>query len=261
MSTINEQPRLGGAQAKLENEEIALQGSGQIDIIGLVYAVLAKYRIILACAIAGALIMCYYSLHIVTPVYQATSKLYSVNAQGALANSLNLLNIGSAVKWDYEEILSTWEVRERVLQNLQLDMTYQQLGEAVRVSASQNSRILTINAYSHDPKEAMDLANEYAVVSQEYIAQIMSTDEPPIVTHALEPTKPINNDLRGLVMRGFLVGALVPAAAAAALFLLDDKVRTPEDVQRAVSIPTFAVLPLESKKQPARRRKARWKNA
>ena len=73
----------------------------ELDLQGLFFAVLAKYKLILFCAVLGASAMGYYRLRMVTPYYTATCKLYALNAQGITLNS-SLLNIGSELKYDYE---------------------------------------------------------------------------------------------------------------------------------------------------------------
>ena len=229
----------------------------EIDLIELFYALLAKYKIILLGAVLGTVMMAFYATSTFTPVYRATTKLYTVNTENLTTSISTMLSVGSQVRYDYEEILSVWEVKERVLLNLEARYpgAFEEYGyaEALSASASDNSRIITLSATSSDPERAMILANEYAVVSQEFISEVMSTDEPPIITTALRPNRPINDRKRVKIMLGFLVGALIPMAIYTLLFILDDKVSTPEDIQRSVGLPTLAILPAEKKEQVKRR--------
>lgn len=233
------------------------QNVTEIDLVDLFYALLAKYKVILLGAVLGTLIMAFYSVSTFTPLYRATTKLYTVNTESLSTSISTMLSVGTQVRYDYVEILSVWEVKERTLQNLKQKYGYEgdELGGEVKVTASDNSRILTIAATAEDPEWAMILANEYAAVSQEFISEVMSTDEPPIITHALQPTEPINDNKRRMVMIGFLLGALIPMGIYTVLYVLDDKVGTPEDIQKCVGLPTLAILPAE-KKEPAKRRSA-----
>ena len=226
-------------------ETEAQQGSRNLDLQGLLFTILRKYRLILFCALVGAFAMGYYSLYVVTPMYSATCKLYALNAQEISLNS-SILSLGSQLKYDYEEILTTWVVQEKVLQNLQLKDSYEDLSSAVTVKAATNSRIITITATYSDPQKAKDVADVYARVSQKYIAKIMGTDEPSIVSLSLLPTTADNAFSRMDVMKGFLAGMLLPILILAFLYPFNDRVRKQEDIRACVDVPVFAVLPSEN---------------
>ncbi|MBR2526904.1 MAG: hypothetical protein IKE58_00285 [Blautia sp.] len=226
----------------------------ELDLQGLFFAVLAKYKLILFCAVLGASAMGYYRLRMVTPYYTATCKLYALNAQGITLNS-SLLNIGSELKYDYEEILTTWVVQEKVMQNLQMEGPYSTVGNAVSVKAATDSRIITITATYPNPHLAQEVANEYARVSQKYIARIMGTDEPSMVSTALLPTRPINAFRRFDVMEGFVLGMLFPVGIIALLYIFRDRIRTAEDLEACLGVPNLAVLPSENIPGRKRRKK------
>ena len=234
----------------------------EIDLLELFYRLLESWKLILAVAIAGAIIMGVYSFYFITPMYQATAKLYVVNSKDSAVN-LSDLQIGAYLTKDYREVFQAWEVHERVIQNLGLDYTYDQLSKIISVSNPSDTRILYITATTADPQHSADLANEYAAVSRQYISDMMSTDEPNIMSVALRPTKPVSPNKTRNVMIGFLLGGVLMAGIITVRFMMDDKVKTSDDISRYVDLPTLAIVPAEpgsvTEGKPSKRSKSKSK--
>ena len=215
----------------------------EIDILELFYRLIERWKYIVTAACVGALIMIVYSFVLATPIYQATSKLYVMSASDSAIN-LSDLQIGSYLTSDYQEVFSTWEVQEMVLQHLGLDYTYPQLESMITISNPSNTRILNITASNSNPQLAASLANEFASVASRYISETMKTDEPSLLSEALVPSKPVSPKKMLNTILGFLVGALLMIAIITVQFIMDDKVKTAEDIRRYADLPTLALVPI-----------------
>lgn len=218
-------------------------GDTEIDLLELFYRLVERWKYIVAAACVGALIMIVYSFVLATPIYEATSKLYVMTASDSAIN-LSDLQIGSYLTSDYQEVFDTWEVQEMVLQNLGLDYTYQQLSEMITISNPSNTRILNVTAKHSDPQLAARLANEFASVAGRYISETMKTDEPSLLSEALTPAKPVSPKKAMNTILGFLIGALLMIAVVTIQFIMDDKVKTAEDIRRYADLPTLALVPV-----------------
>ena len=228
-------------------------GEIEIDLLELFYQLLENGRRIAAAAVAGMLVFALYSFVLATPMYQATCRLYVTNA-GDSAINLSDLQIGSYLTADYREVFSTWEVHEKVLENLGLDYTYEQLGTMLTVSNPGDTRILDVTVASDDPKQAADMANEYADVARAYISLTMDTNEPTVLSKALVPDKPVSPRRAFNTALGFVLGALVMIAVVTAQFLLDDKIKTADDIRKYADMAALAVVPINNETaQPDRR--------
>lgn len=215
----------------------------EIDLLELFYRILENIKFIVLITVICTLLMGIYTFYFVTPQYEATAKIYVLNSSDSVVN-LSDLQIGSYLTSDYQEVFKTWEVNERVISNLNLPYTYRQLQNMVSVTNPSNTRILYITAKSPNPTEAAQIANEFASVSREYISQTMATETPNILSDALKPTIPVSpNKTRNLVL-GFLVGALLGIGIVVVRFMLDDKVKSSEDIMKYAGIPTLTVVPV-----------------
>jgi hypothetical protein len=109
-------------------------------------------------------------------------------------------------------------------------------------------------------EEAAAIANEYANVAIKYIASTMSTEEPNIMSVALVPTNPAYPSKTRNIILGFVIGFLVAVGWLTTRFVMDDKIKSVDDIRKYSSLPILAVVPvLESvaaeKKQIGKARK------
>jgi capsular polysaccharide biosynthesis protein len=218
----------------------------EIDLIELLFALLQSWKLILVFVALGAGLAGLYTTQLVTPMYEATSKLYVLSSKDSAIN-LSDLQIGSQLTNDYQELFRTWEVHEQVNQNLGLSYPYKKLQSMIRVTNPANTRILEITAKSPSADEATNLANEYARVAQKYISDTMRADEPSIMSVALKPVQPSSPSLVRNVLLGFVLGALLSFGIVLIRFMLDDRIKTADDILKYASLPTLAVVPIQKK--------------
>ena len=219
---------------------------GEVDLVELLYRLIEKWKIIVLACLFGALIAAVCTFYFITPMYTATSKLYVVNAKDSAIN-LSDLQIGNYLASDYTEVFSNWHVHEMVLQRLGLDYTYSQLAEMVSVENPKDTRILYVNVVSDDPQEAKDMADTYAQVAREFIAVKMDTEQPNIFEEALLPSRPSSpNKSRNIIM-GFMIGLILSCSVIIAQFLMDDRLRSADDIEKYVQLPTLGVMPKQTK--------------
>ncbi len=221
-------------------------GEDEIDLVELMYRLLEKWKIIVLACILGALIAGVYTICFVTPMYTATSKLYVVNAKDSAIN-LSDLQIGNYLASDYTEVFSNWHVHEMVLERLGLDYTYSQLSNMVSVTNPQDTRILYVAVQSSDPQEAKDLADTYAQVAREFIAVKMDTEQPNIFEEALLPSRPSSPNKSKNVLLGFVIGLVLSCGIIVVQFLMDDRLRSADDIEKYVQLPTLGVMPKQEK--------------
>ena len=215
----------------------------EIDLMELLFQFLAHIRLILMITLLGALGAAAYTQFWVTPIYEATAKLYVLNSSDSALN-LSDLQIGSYLASDYIEVFKTWEVHEMVITNLGLPYSYTQLQSMLTIENPTDTRILYITIHSPGAKEAADIANEYAKVALKYIANTMATEEPNIMSVALEPTNPASPSKSTNILLGGAVGFILALAWITLRFVMDDKIKTVDDIRKYANLPVLAVVPI-----------------
>lgn len=218
------------------------QGEIEIDLVELMYRLLEKAKYIILAALVGAVLSGVYTIYRIKPMYTATSKLYVVNSANAVID-LSALQIGTQLANDYKEVFSNWHVHERVLQKLDLSYSYSKLNSMVSVSNSESQRILHIKVTAPTPEEAKLLADTYAQVAQEFIAETMSTQRPNIFEEALRPSAPSSPNKTRNIILGFLIGAVIAAGIVVVQYLTDDRIHSEEDIVKYLELPVLGMMP------------------
>ena len=102
---------------ELTNDEV------EIDLVDLGNVLLDKWRYLLISLIAGAVLLGAYSLFFIAPTYESTAKLYVVSASDDSVVNLSDLNLGTSLTADYEQLMLSYPVLNRVIDRLNLDST------------------------------------------------------------------------------------------------------------------------------------------
>lgn len=227
-----------------------------IDLIELMYKLIAGWKLIVCLALVFALAAGVYTEFYVTPMYEATSTIYVLNRKDSAIN-MSDLQIGMALTSDYIKVFNMWEVHEQVISNLNLPYDYKAMSKRLSVKNDNNTRMLDITFKSPSPKEAAAVANEYAKVASQYIANTMATDKPSMMSVALVPANPVSPSLTKNVMLGFLVGVVLACGIITVRMLMNDKYKTAEDIRKYTGLVTLAVVPMENRDAKSRKGAAR----
>jgi len=214
----------------------------EIDLIELLQQFVKHIRLILVLTVLGALLSAAYTFWMVTPIYESTAKMYILNSSGSIVN-LSDLQIGSYLANDYMEFFKTREVHQTVASNLGLHYSVAQMQSMLTVENPKDTRMLYITVKSPDPKEAAAMANEYAAVAIKYIANTMATEEPNIMSTAIEAKAPSSPSKTKNIAIGLILGLLLALGWITVRFLLDDKVKSVDDIRKYSALAVLAVVP------------------
>lgn len=235
-----------GSRMMLQNNDAA--DEIEIDIVDLCQRLLSKWVLIVCLALVMAIAAGAYTVFLVTPLYKATSTIYVLNRSDSAIN-LSDLQLGTALTQDYIKVFSMWEVHEEVISNLGLPYSYTEIKRMLSIHNDNGTRMIDITITSPDPVEAAVIANEYAKVASQYIADTMSTDKPNIMSVALTPNNPVSPSLTKNVLLGTLLGGFAACAVVVIQYLLDDKYKTTEDIRKYTGLVTLAVVPIEGQEE------------
>ena len=211
---------------ELTNDEV------EIDLVDLGYVLLDKWRYLLISLIAGAVLLGAYSFFFIAPTYESTAKLYVVSASDDSVVNLSDLNLGTSLTADYEQLMLSYPVLNRVIDRLDLDVTSDELAKAFSLNNPSDTRILEITATSTDPQMAMDLAETMAEEAIDYLPDTMSTLAPNLAQHAKLPESKVAPSYTKFTMIGALLGLLICAAFFIVKYLMDDTIHTADDMEK-----------------------------
>ena len=218
-------------------------GETEIDLIELLYRLLENAKYIILATVVCGIFAGIYTFGFQKPLYQATAKLYVTNRSNAAIN-LSDLQIGSYLTNDYQEIFRTWEIHEKVIEKLDLNYTITQMQAMLTVTNPKDTRVLHMTVTSENASEAASIAQEYADIAQEQILGIMGT-KPSILSKAQVPTDSFSPNRTHTILIGLVLGALLSIGIITVQFLMDDKIKTADDIEKYAGLPTLAVVPVK----------------
>ena len=220
------------------NEEI------EIDLRELFFVLLEHIRMIIASTILVALIALAYSKLLVTPMYASTAELYVLSKSTSIT-SITDLQVGTNLTSDYMEVISGRPVLDQVIENLGLDMEYDDLYKQVSLENPADSRIMKITVTDSNPENAKVIADEIAEVSAAYISQMMDQDPPTIIQQGYSDEGPVSPSVAKNTAVGAILGFILAAAFVIVGYLLNDTIMTPDDLENVIGIHVLASLPLD----------------
>ncbi|MCR5430311.1 MAG: capsular polysaccharide biosynthesis protein [Eubacterium sp.] len=212
--------------------------------LGKIFGMLLDHvQYIVLCFLVGALLFSAFAYFMKHPTYQSTAKLYAVSASDDTVVNFADLNIGAALTKDYEELIYSYPVLEEVIDKLNLDMTSDDLSQMITIENPEDTRVLRITTTSTDAKEAQKITNTLVESLRTYLPRAMSTTKPNIVQRGkLENEKVGPSYLKYLLIGGFLF-AVIYVVILIIRFLLDDTLKTAEDIENEFGFAPLTVIP------------------
>ena len=240
-----------------DNEEM------EIDLLELLMVMKKHLSAILLAGIVGLVIMFAYTSFLVTPLYSASSMMYVMpdNSNSMNSSTLSDMQVGQQLTSDYSSMIKSRSFMEDVIKKLNLTIDYQQLLGKVEVTNPTSSRILQVTVNDPNPQTAADIANEMASVAESKLKEITGMQAIKIYEEAAVPDRPSSPNMKKNCALGLLAGFVLAMAVITILYLLDDTIKTEDDIEKYLGMTTLAVLPYNGKKQQRQAQKHKKQRA
>lgn len=231
----------------------------EIDLMELFRYLKKKIRVIAGATVICALLGLLYGTVILKPQYTASTRVYMLNRTNE--NNIVYADIQTStyMLFDYKVLITGQNVTREVIRDLELNMTDAQLANCIEVSAETNTRILQIDVTYRDPQLAADIANRVRETAAEQIQEVMEVDAVKTVYEAEAPKAPVGQNVRGCVLLGAILGMLACGILYTVRFILDDTIRTEQDVERYLNLSVLAMIPESEELQTVGKHPAKGK--
>lgn len=220
------------------------QNEMEIDLIDLFYYLKKKIWIIVAtfvgCMLAGMI----YTAAFVDVEYTASTRMYVLNRSSENSVSSSDFSVSNYMINDYEVLITGQNVTKEVIEQLSLNMTASQLTKMISVEAIDSTRVLQIGVVDTDPQRAADIANCVREVASIQIKQIMDVDAVNLVYEAEVPQQKSGPNLTRNTVLAAALGLIGSIGVLVIIYLLDDTIRTEEDVERYLGLSVLGVIPI-----------------
>lgn len=202
--------------------------------------------IIITLTLVFALISGLISFFVLKPVYQASSSIM-VNTGISGSNQIvtgDQFSVTQKLAVTYGEIIKSRSVLGAVIENLKLDDTYENLAKRIKVSPITDTQIISIKVQDTDPKRATDVANEIPKLFKNE-KNIDKSNDIQVIDNATLPKNPIKPNKVMNITISSVIGMMIGLFIVCLLEYLDNKLKTPRDIEKNLGIPMLGVVSSE----------------
>lgn len=242
-----------------ENKRRFYEDEMEIDLKELFFALINKWYIIVLVTVLCGLLGFLYVRFFVPETFKSETSIYIYSEKSGSMNTD--LQTGTTLTKDYEVLVRSRTVLEQVIESLDLPMNYEQVNSMISVSVPASTRIVKISVQTTDPYQAQSIANAVREISSVTIAQVMGVDAVNVVDPASLPSAKSGPSIMKYTLMGAVLGAVLVCGMIILLFLLNDTIRTQDDVEKYLGLSTLGIIPLdETLVMDEKRRKRLMKN-
>ncbi len=236
----------------------------EIDLVEVLTLLWHRAWLIILCGLAAGAVGYGVSRFLLAEKYQSTTRIYVLNRQNDNTLTYSDVQLGTQLTKDFVQIIKSRYVLEKVIASCGLEESSESLGSRVGVETQSDTRIIAITVTDRDPAMAQYLADEVRKEAGDRLKSVMDIQAVNLVDEANYPLSPSSPRVGRWTVGGVLAGVFLSAAILVALFLMDDTIKTSEDVERYLGLSTLGMIPLREdvtrerrKRKGSRRRKSR----
>lgn len=219
----------------------------EVDIVHLAKLLCSKAWIIVVTMILLGAILFSYAMFFVTPLYQSSAMMYVNNSFNVGSASFSIssseLTAAKSLLDVYVIILKTRLTLEHVIDEADLDYTYEELYDMVKAESVNDTEIFKITVTSEDPAEAELIVNTIVEVLPDKIADVVDGSSVRLVDHAVYPTERSSPSYTKYAVIGMILGFVLSCAVIIIIDLMDTTVRSEDYLSQKYGIPVLAVVP------------------
>ena len=184
------------------------------------------------------------SKFLMTPMYQA-SALMIVNTRQDITSNVTSDQINSATKLvsTYSIILKSDTVLNQVIENLGLNMDYQQLANRVTVSAVDDTQVMKVTVTSDNPEWARQVCEQITQISPDVILEAVEAGSVKVISNASISPEPVSPNVSRNTALGAVAGLVISVGIVFLMVLLDNKINNEEDVSKYLDLTVVGVIP------------------
>lgn len=191
------------------------------------------------------------SKFLITPKYEANTSMIVGNSQSEQVQNQQQGNVeyseiqaNRALVSTYSEIVKSRGIADRVIENLDLKMDYEDFSKKVSIEPVKDTQIISVKVVDTIPERAMDIANETSEIFKESISKIMNVDNVQILDGASLPDKPSSPKVARNTAIGLVLGFIIGIGIAFLKEIGDTSITSSDEIINEFNIPVLGTVPI-----------------
>lgn len=219
-----------------------------VTISDLIFESLRRWYFIVSAVVVALLITVIYTLNFMTPMYTSHAKILVLSKQTGNQLTSTDFSISTYLSNDFAEIIIDNPVLEPTSEDLDGKYSVSSLKGIVSVNKPENTRIIEISASTPVPEDSKAIVDSVCENAKETLVDLMNLDSIEILTKGNIPASPSSPNLSYNLVIAFLVAFLISELAIALNFIYNNKISSPEDIQKYLGLNVLATIPYNHSK-------------
>lgn len=203
-----------------------------------------RWKLIMLLTLIAALISGTISYFLLTPVYQSSTQILVNQKQSE--NQLDSTQIRSNIDMinTYSVIIKSPAILEKVIDELELVQSVEQLSEKITINSQENSQVFSLTVQDINPSQAVEIANTVSETFQKEIQDIMNVDNVSVLAKAEikeNPTPVKPNPILNIAI-AVVVGLMAGVGLAFLLEYMDNTIKDEDDIERLLELPILGSI-------------------
>lgn len=207
----------------------------EIDLKELFEFIKNKLGLLIIITVGICLLGCVYGLFLQKPMYKSYTTIILSGSDSQITQSE--LSLSKSLVDTYAEIVKSRRVLEQVIEELNLDTTYEKLSNKISVTSVNNTEIIKIIVTDTDPTEAKNIANVTANYFTKEVVDLYKVNNVNVLDEANTTNIPYNINVAKQIIIYLFIGFIIGAGVLFIIFYFDRTIKSAEQVEQKIKLP------------------------
>ena len=216
----------------------------QIDIKKMFLSFYRDSWIIILTAVIFSIIGFFYTKYYITPIYRANA-LMLVDSKQDISNIYTSESFNSSQKLasTYRIVITSRSVLQPVIDDMGLDMTYEQLSSSISVSLVDATQVLSISVANSNRDTAVAITNKILEICPDIIIETVGAGSVKIVEYASASFSPVSPSIMQNTATAAVIGIVLACVIIIAIQLMDNTYKSEMDITSDFDYPVLGIIP------------------
>ena len=199
-----------------------------------------KFFLLIFIVLIVCLIGCMYSLFVQKPLYSSyTTVVLGGDESKEKTESItqNDITLNQNLVETYAEIVKSKRVINQVINELKLNMSYENLSSKITVTAVNDTEIIKITVTDQDAIKAKNIANTTATYFTNEVVKLYSLNNVNILDKATSAKNPYNISIVKQLIIYTMIGFVVGFGIIFIIYYFDRTIKSAEQIEQKLNLP------------------------
>ena len=213
-------------------------------VLELLQALKDKVALILSVTILAAALSWVFSSFVMPRKYEASVNMI-VNTRTEIVGVVTSDSISSAQDLvdTYAIIIKSNKVLNKVIDQLGLHMSYEELSKLISVDPIRNTQVMKIAAQCADPQQAALIVQTISEIAPAIVADAVEAGSCKVVSDVYSSAKPVSPDIPRNILLASALALIAVCALVVLRELFNDYIVDDADLEKKLGISVLGVIP------------------